>query len=122
MIFRLRGRTTEQILEALRARRAEQAEAEDELEAEVVVPLTETLDNFWELGQPLTHLSFNIKPPVTPFPVLKRLGQPSFLDEDLIEMLGPAYQAMTDKAITTAFGEESETDDGPSRDTVSEDE
>ena len=122
MIFRLRGRTTEQILEALRARRADQSEAEDAFEAEEVTPLTETIETFWEMARPLTHLKFSIKPPVTSFPVLKRLGQPSFLDEDLIKMLGPAYQEITDKAITTAFDEETDTEDGTSRDSVPEDE
>jgi uncharacterized Zn finger protein len=108
MLFRLRGRTQEQILEALRARRAEAAGATDETEEEeVVTPLNETLDHFWEMSPPLTHYRTNIKTPVTEFPILKRLGQPSFVSEDLIKQLGPAYQAITDQAITIAFDEAS---------------
>jgi hypothetical protein len=42
------------------------------------------------------------------FPILKRLGQPSFLKEDVLGLLGPAYQAMTEAALRTAFGEEEE--------------
>lgn len=107
LIFRLRGRTQEQILGALRARRAEEAEAEDELEeADVASPLDETLDYFWERGQPLPHLTSTIKPPMTQFPILKRLGQPSFISDDVIDLLGPAYQAISAAAIAAAFGDE----------------
>jgi uncharacterized Zn finger protein len=109
MIFRLRGRTQEQILAALRARRAEATDRlEDEEAIEEVTPLTEQVENFWEMGQPLTQFKTTIKPPVTAFPILKRLGQPSFLNEDLLQMLGPAYQAITQAALTTAFGNDTE--------------
>jgi uncharacterized Zn finger protein len=110
LLFRLRGRTQEQILEALRERRAEAGGPEDDFEAveETVTPLAETIENFWEMGQPLTHFKTTIKPPVTEFPILKRLGQPSFLSDDLLKLLGPAYQAITDKARDVAFGSETE--------------
>ncbi|NJN94885.1 MAG: hypothetical protein HC875_12690 [Anaerolineales bacterium] len=79
LLFRLRGRTQEQILAALRERRAgeDADEAGEEIE-EVGPPLTENLAHFWEVGQPLTHFKTVIKPPLTLFPILKRLGQPSF--------------------------------------------
>lgn len=109
LLFRLRGRTQEQILEALRERRAEAAGAEDdveEMEEEAVTPLAETLASFWDMGQPLAQFKTTIKPPVTEFPILKRLGQPSFLSDNLIPLLGPAYRAITEMAIATAFGSE----------------
>lgn len=119
LLFRLRGRTQEQILEALRARRAESAGAQDDDDVEeVVTPLVESLDQFWEMGSGLTHFRTNVKPPVTDLPILKRLGQPSFLNEDVLQLLGPAYQAITDQALATAYGtdaddeeEEGETDE-----------
>ena len=108
MIFRLRGRTAEQILEAIRAKQAEMVDPEEDedFEEEAVIPLDETLDHFWEMDQPLTHLPATIKPPLTPLPILRRLGQPSFLKEDLIKLLGPAYDAISATAIEVAFEEE----------------
>ncbi|MBN1217493.1 MAG: SWIM zinc finger family protein [Anaerolineae bacterium] len=111
MLFRLRGRTQDQILAALRTRRADTVEPDEALveeTAEPVLPLAEMIDTFWEVGQPLTHFKTTIKPPVTEFPVLKRLGQPSFLADDLLTTLGPTYHAITEAALTAAFGEETE--------------
>jgi hypothetical protein len=65
--------------------------------------------HFWELGQPLTHFKTTIKPPITEFPILKRLGQPNFLSEDLMQTLGPAYRAITEAAIAMAFKDDAET-------------
>jgi uncharacterized Zn finger protein len=104
MLFRLRGRTQAQILEALRGRRAESPGETEEIETETL-PLSETLDQFWGSSQPL-HLRTTIKPPVTELPILKRLGQPPFLNDDLIAALGPAYQVITQAALKTAFGDE----------------
>jgi uncharacterized Zn finger protein len=109
LLFRLRGRTQEQILAGLRARRAE-AGSDDDFEEieEAAMPLAETVEHFWEMGQPLTHFKTTIKPPVTELPLLKRLGQPSFLRDDLLEILGPAYRAITQEAMATAFGNQTE--------------
>lgn len=113
LIFRLRGRNQKQILEALRALRAAEAEGEEGFEEEeieeVVTPLSDSLAGFWEMGQGLAHFRTTIKSPATEFPILKRLGQPTFLSDDLIKALGPAYQAITEAAISTAFSDETET-------------
>lgn len=112
LLFRLRGRSQEQILAALRQRRASgETGQEGDIEAEAepeVLPLAGHVDRFWELGESLDHFKSSIKPPVTRLPVLRRLGQPSFLNESIIELLGPVYQGITDEALTTAF-EDSET-------------
>jgi uncharacterized Zn finger protein len=112
LLFRLRGRTQEQILAGLRSRRAADTESaadfEDEIE-ESVTPLAESIANFWEMSQPLTHFKTTIKPPITEFPVLKRLGQPNFLSDDLLRELGPAYRAITASAILMAFKDDTET-------------
>jgi uncharacterized Zn finger protein len=110
LLFRLRGRTQEQIMAALQARRPVEAGPatgdEEDGQTEMVTPLPETLDRFWEMGQPLTGFKTTLKPPITPFPVLKRLGQPAFINEDIVELLGPAYQAISDKAMAIAFEDE----------------
>ena len=106
LIFRLRGRSQEQILESLRARRAEAGDdSNEEIEEEAFAALTESIADFWGTNQPLSHFKTSIKPPVTELPILKRLGQPGFLSDDLLKTLGPAYWAITQGAVDTAFGD-----------------
>lgn len=93
-------------MEALRSRRAAGLDAADEEEEvdEVVPPLV--AERFWELGQPLSHFKTVIKPPTIELPILKRLGQPSFVSDDLEQSLGPAYRAISEAALKTAFADE----------------
>jgi uncharacterized Zn finger protein len=111
LLFRLRGRNQEQLLADLRARRA--GEAEENLREEKVeeptLPLSETLADFWGTNQPLDPVKTTIQPPTVTLPILKRLGQPSFLANDnLIRLLGPAYQAIANKAVSVAYEQEVE--------------
>ncbi len=101
LLFRLRGRTAEQIMEAIRA--ANGTDQSEEIEP--AIPLEETLEHFWEMPTK-PPLSTNIKSPQTTTPILRRLGQPSFLDDDLIKILTPVYQAVTEAAIKTAFDDD----------------
>lgn len=108
LLFRLRGRTQEQILEALRQRRVSQEafEGETEEEQEETIPLEEMLPRFWEMDDSLEHFPLAIKPPLVAMPLLKRLGEPEFMvDVPLQSRLGPAYQAITKAALATAFSE-----------------
>jgi uncharacterized Zn finger protein len=112
LIFRLRGRNQEQIMAALRARRgggepAQLAEGEVEYSTEeAATPLVAQGEDFWRLGQSLEQFAVQIKAPATPHPVLKRLGQPLFVDIGLESLLGPVYDAITAAALeTTAEGE-----------------
>ena len=104
LLFHLRGRSQETLMTALRAKRAAATPTLAETRAAYVTappatPLNETLDHFWELGQSLAGFPVQIKAPTTPLPVLKRLGQPAFLDEPLERLLGPAYRAISDQAM-----------------------
>jgi uncharacterized Zn finger protein len=112
MLFRLRGRDQEQILQTLRARRAETAGLDDEgeMEAEIeeAIPLAQTLANFWGAGQPLSSIKTTVKPPATELPILKRLGQPAFAPDDIFQALGPAYRAISEVAMNMAFSDQSE--------------
>ena len=116
LLFRLRGRSQEQIMAALSERRrksvtaatatdivadtqtettvAEEA-APYTVEAETAPPLEEMLGSFWQMGQPLTNFPTTIREPATPHPILRRLGPPPFLDDNLEARLGPVYEAMT---------------------------
>jgi uncharacterized Zn finger protein len=113
LLFRLRGRSQEQILHALRQRRAgeEAVEEEAEEEQEEITPLEEALPVFWQPGESLESFPLSIKPPVVVLPILKRLGEPAFMSGDTLQsLLGPAYQAITQAALAAAFagGEEQE--------------
>ncbi len=109
LLFRLRGRGQEQILEAMRRRRADQEAIEDELEEEEpeeVIPLQETLPSFWEMGESLESFPLTIKPPAVTLPILKRLGEPAFITRfSLQSQLGPVCRGLTEAALATAFGD-----------------
>jgi len=106
LIFRLRGRTQEQVMQELRKRRAgsdETAEEETE-EAEAVIPLEEQIENFWEVRAPLEGFAVSIRPPSIEMPLLKRLGEANFVPEPgLQSVLSAAYQAISRMALQAAF-------------------
>lgn len=116
LLFTLRGRTREQVMEALRSRRAagaplvEQAAPEEEPEPRAE-PLDAHLSRFWELQDSLGGFRVSITPPAVETALLKRLGPPSFSrrPQAFIGALALAYAAVTDRALMLAFGE-----DGPS--------
>lgn len=111
LIFRLRGRTQEQVLQELRKRRAgsEEADEEETEDAEVAIPLEECLPNFWELGATLEGFSVSIRPPAIEMPLLKRLGEANFVPEPgLQSWLSAAYQAVSRKAIQAAYKDTSD--------------
>ncbi len=104
LLFRLRGRSQEQILQGLRQRRAGQvAEGEEfEDEPETVIPLEETLGHFWSLADPLEPFQVTIKTPSIEMPLLKRLGEPLFAP-DLQSLLAPVYHAISQAALETGL-------------------
>lgn len=116
LLFRMRGRSHEQILEGLRQRQAGADSGEqDESEPDdpVAVPLEEILAGqdglarFWGVDQDLEGFSVTIRPPAVEMPLLKRLGDPAFLPSDSLQvLLKPAYQEITQAAIAAAHGEE----------------
>ncbi len=105
LLFRLRGRTGEQITSALRERRGAQRKEEVEEPDLDAPPLEEELDRFWEAGPALDALNVSIKPPTVPLSVLRRLGHPGFVGEDLERLLAPTYEAISRAALETALGE-----------------
>jgi uncharacterized Zn finger protein len=111
LIFRLRGRTQEQVMQALRKRRAgsEEAVEEEAEELEAAIPLEESISNFWEWGTPLEGFSVSIHPPLIEMPLLKRLGAASFVPEPGLEAhLKQAFQIISQQAIQIAFRDLSE--------------
>jgi uncharacterized Zn finger protein len=112
LLFTLRGRTRQQVIEALRARRAagapevEEAVPEEEPETPAE-PLEEDLLRFWNLRDSLSAFQVTVAPPPVETALLKRLGPPSFSrrPEAFIGALILVYTAVTDRALELAFGE-----------------
>jgi uncharacterized Zn finger protein len=114
LIFALRGRSREAIVEVLRARRMEglatepdpAAEASDTAE-ELVVPLSESLGSFWSApGDSADFATGFVPPPVHALPV-KRLGQPPFWrgKQDFLALMEGAYRAIGERALRLALDE-----------------
>ena len=109
LIFRLRGRTQDEVMSALRERRAGEDDfaEEDEIEEEII-PLDERIATFFELGAPLDGFSVRIQNPAIKTPLLKRLGNANFVPKPGIEaLLSKTYSKISEKAVELAYGEES---------------
>jgi uncharacterized Zn finger protein len=107
LLFRLRGRTQEQILKTLRQRRAGQEAEDEEEEPEQAVPLEEALNRFWSLSDLLEPFPVSIQAPTIEMPLLKRLGDASFVTEPGLQaLLRPAFQAIHQAALASAFKNE----------------
>jgi uncharacterized Zn finger protein len=110
LLFLLRGRSKEQVLDMLHQQRqaaiAREGASEQMASAEALVtipPLSACLDTFWDIGPSLDNVVFQFTPPSTPLPQLKRLGPSPFAEANLIDYLTPIYDAVTDQALTWAF-------------------
>jgi hypothetical protein len=74
-----------------------------------VIPLEESISNFWDMGAPLEDFSVSIRPPVIEVPLLKRLGAANFVPEPGLEgYLRQAYEAISRQAVKVAFRDVSE--------------
>lgn len=104
LIFALRGRTQQQVLDALRSRRAASAQSGAlAAPAEPVVPLADLLDHYYQAGDELETLAVEIAAPDVEAAVLRRLGSaPLGLDKDLRAV----YRAMTAHTLRRVFGED----------------
>lgn len=113
LIFKLRGRTKEEVIGALRKRRISAVEPEvvpqDSAfasEAEDVAALEKCLDNFWDLGEGLDAVHPVPRSPKISKAVLKRLGDaPIFIGKtNLASCLPEAYEVAGRAALQKAAG------------------
>jgi hypothetical protein len=75
-------------------------------EPENVIPLEEQISHFWEFSAPLDGFSVSIHPPAIEMPLLKRLGEASFVPAPGLELLlRGAYQTLSKKALEAAYRE-----------------
>lgn len=118
LLFRLRGKTKQDIMAMLRARRAVDAgekaasakaparQREKTVRREKPVPLEAGIDRFWEAGERLDDFHVSIAAsPVDAAPV-KRLGAPGFWNNKagFMSLFATAYQAVTQASLNAALG------------------
>lgn len=113
LLFRMRGRSQDQILRALRERRSggEAPEFERQAPVEPVkdfgTPLETEIDHFWDPAETLDAFPLTIRPASVDMPLLKRLGEPAFLTgESMQVLLKPVYDIFTRSALRAAYSEE----------------
>jgi uncharacterized Zn finger protein len=114
LIFKLRGRTKEEIIEALRERRASSAAEETEVPESCrafiskyeVKPLEESIDTFWQGCCGPSSFEVNPRRPEVEGAVLKRLGDSPFCigKDNLASLLAKAYEIVSRAAIEKAGG------------------
>lgn len=119
LIFKLRGRTKEQIIETLRQKRVETLPAEstapsvDEGEstaAENSLSLEEHLDTFWQAGEALATFTVNPTAPKIDKAILKRLGDAPFVvgGRNIAALLAKAYDVADAAAWQKMAGEDAD--------------
>ena len=116
LIFRLRGRTQEQVMQELRKRRAgvDELVEEEAEESETIIPLEDCIANYWDMGASLEGFPVSIRPPTIEMPLIKRLGPAAFIpDPGLESLLRDAYQNIGRKALQIAFQEQEEDGKSP---------
>jgi uncharacterized Zn finger protein len=114
LIFKLRGRTKEEIIEILRDKRSKtlpEEKTSTSIEAEfsresVVTPLEECLDTFWQAGEALESLVINPALPDIGNAILRRLGKSPFAvrKHDVASLLTKAYDVASTAALQKALG------------------
>jgi uncharacterized Zn finger protein len=107
LLFRMRGRSKEQVLEGLRLHRGGPAE---EITHTVVEETNTALEPdpvlFWEPGDELDSFSVQVNPPKVQLPILRRLGQPEIIRNFLLEdELKGAYESASQAAMFLAYSD-----------------
>jgi uncharacterized Zn finger protein len=111
LIFKLRGRTKEEIIETLREKRAETlpeesasdvtAGNEDGATGGTPVHLEDYVDTFWQAGEGLDSFVVSLRAPKVEKAVLKRLGDGPFSigGQNITAVLSRAYDAVKDATM-----------------------
>jgi uncharacterized Zn finger protein len=113
LIFRMRGRSQEQILEALRQRRGAEADLDIDYKEYPTRNNTpekprfpETLEHFWDTQQDLNQVNVQVRMPNIPQPLLKRLGEPEFSSQLTLQgQLEESYDMISQFAIMIAYAD-----------------
>lgn len=109
LLFRLRGRTREELIAALRTRRgADVPLTTDEEPDQTPEPLDPNPTRFWQIGPDLARLEIEIGPPEIPAAVLKRLGRAPIRgsQEEFLASLEQLYRSVSAGVRERALGEQ----------------
>ncbi len=109
LIFKLRGRTKEEIIAALREKRTETSTAESAFTPESATstaadtspPLAESLDTFWQAGEALDTFAVNPTAARIDNAILKRLGEAPFSikGQNTTSLLVKAYRVVDEVVL-----------------------
>jgi uncharacterized Zn finger protein len=114
LLFELRGRSKEQVVAALRERRAAEAGlvpasyVADTVEVVEAPSLTECLDRYWAMGEQAADIIVTITYPQPSFALLKRMGIPAFQGlnpNNFQRQMERLYDGVTIAAMTAAFAD-----------------
>jgi uncharacterized Zn finger protein len=115
LLFELRGRSKDEVITALRERRAQgigtvdkTPYAPDAIEAVETVALEECLDHYWTLGPEARDVNLRISPPRVDMALLKRIGAPDFQGIKARSFWGQmerVYDGVTARALDVAFAD-----------------
>jgi len=119
LIFRLRGKSKDDIMALLRARRSSPAPVADKArrkrearatprETEPAIPLEASLDGFWNMASSLDEFQVVIEAPQMDGAPVKRLGSPGFWRNSKVDFVGAlthAYQSVTQASLGVALGD-----------------
>ncbi len=117
LIFKLRGRTKEEITKTLREKRTEvqpeataKSEGKSPPKGEPVLSFSGSPEEFWLAGKALDSFVVDPSPPEVENPILKRLGKSPFTigNKNLNLLLAKAYTITEKAALKKAFEETSE--------------
>jgi uncharacterized Zn finger protein len=116
LLLKLRGREKDEISEALRRRRAGPDTATSSTAAPLATPeasqpdevpsLAARLDEYWGTDELLADFSVQITEPVVELALLKRVGQPDFIESAAFrDQMEHTYRAVTEESLKIAFDE-----------------
>lgn len=105
LIFKLRGRSRAEILEALRAERSTDRPEPSRSRA-TSKPAALNVERFWQAGAPLDTLPITVSPPAVWGALFRRLGLPPFWKEhpEIRLALERLYAKVTERAMALAYG------------------
>jgi uncharacterized Zn finger protein len=113
LMFHLRGRSREELLAALRHKRAEDVGTDEIAEVSpaepeekpAMTPLAVDPGRFWGSEKGLEGFRVSIAPPAVSAPIVRRLGAPPFWDarEDCLKFMDRIYSEMSQYAVDLAY-------------------
>ncbi len=116
LLFRLRGKSKEEIINMLRMRRTSselvsppprRRERKPKAPVYRVEPLEQCLDRFWDSSDSFDDFEVKLEPPPVDAVPIKRLGAPGFWRDnrtDLLTLFSTGYKAVTQASLNAALG------------------